>query len=141
LEAVVLSAGCLVSRRFLSGDGAPRGFFVKRSTSPSSAVCGRGEFLVPRPDPCRWRIRCLKLKTMVISRCSASAAAIPGVGSMDPVLGDFPAAMGLAPIQGEEGAAAAARHRQLLGVGVDGIQKDFSVILPLFLDLSVRTEY
>jgi hypothetical protein len=60
---------------------------------------------------------------------------------MDPVLGDFPAAMGLAPIQGEEGAAAAARHRQLLGVGVDGIQKDFSVILPLFLDLSVRTEY
>jgi hypothetical protein len=60
---------------------------------------------------------------------------------MDPVLGDSPAAMGLAPIQGEDGAAAAARHRQLLGVGANGIQEDFFVILLWFLDLSVRTEY
>jgi hypothetical protein len=47
---------------------------------------------------------------------------------MDPLIDDFPAAMGLAPIQGKLGAAAAARHRQLLVVGVNRIQKDFFVI-------------
>jgi hypothetical protein len=62
------------------------------------------------------------MNAMVISRCFV-ASSVPGVGSTDPLIGDFPAAMGLDPIQGELGAAAEAHHRQLLVVGVDGIQK------------------
>jgi hypothetical protein len=76
---------------------------------------------------------------MVISICFTSSVAVPGVGSTDPVISDFPAAIGLAPIQGELGEAVAARHRQLLVISVDGIEKDFFVIFPLFLDLSIRT--
>jgi hypothetical protein len=56
------------------------------------------------------------MNAMVISRCFASVA-VPGVGSTDPVIGDFPAAMGLAPIQGELGAVTAARQV----IGVNGI--------------------
>ncbi|KAK1644447.1 hypothetical protein QYE76_062252 [Lolium multiflorum] len=108
-------------RCFLSGDGVLRSLFIKRSTSPSSAVCGVGELLVPRPDSCRWRIRWLKMKEMVISRCFASSVVVVGVGSTYPVIGNFPAVMGLAPIQGELGAAAAARHRQLLDLSKSSV--------------------
>ena len=52
---------------------------------------------VPRPDPMR-RVRSIKVEEVI--EASATVAALRRVGSADPAIGDFPAASGLAPIQG-----------------------------------------
>jgi hypothetical protein len=72
-----------------------------RLTSPSSPVYGSDKFVRPRPDLARRRVRSLKTKVTMVLRSFATTAAPRGVGSTDPALGNFPAAMVLAPIQGE----------------------------------------
>jgi hypothetical protein len=83
----------------------------------------------------------LKMQVKMVLIYSATTAAFLGVGSSDPALGDFPAATGLALIQGVKrssgsGAPPTAPVRRL-SRDLEGPMCN----LLLFLDLSVRTEY
>ena len=142
MEAGKLQVRSLVSACSPSGDGAPRGIFVKQLTSSSSAVRGSVEFAVPRPGSSRWWSRCVNLKVKMALNLSATKTALRRVRSSDPAIGDFPVAMGLAPIQGVKrssgsGASPMAPVRRLCrDLGEEGLLCNFF----FFLGLSVRSE-
>ena len=80
------------------------------------------------------------MKVKMVFRSSATLATFQVVGSPDPVLGDFPAAMGLAPVQGvlqSSGSGvpliAPARRRRRGPVG-------FLCNFAFILELSLRTQ-
>jgi hypothetical protein len=113
---------------------------VWRLTSPSSSIYGFDPLLVPRPDLARRRIRVKMLEVKMVFDGFAMTAALLGVGSPDPALGDFPAAMGLDPVQGVKrisgsGAPPTAPVRRLCRVP-EGLLCNFVLVL----DLSIRTK-
>ena len=137
----MLHGWSLVSAHFPSDGGALWSFFVLRPTSSGLEVYGSGELAVPRPGSTRRRTRFVKMKMKAISASSASSATSSAVGSVDPAIGDFPLAMGLASIQGVlrssgSGAPPTASVRRRRRDLEDGLL----CIFTFFLGLSVRTE-
>jgi hypothetical protein len=101
MEEKVVSVEVLVSVCVPSRGGALRSFVAPRLTSSRPPVFGSVGFAVPRPVPW-WRgIRMLKeIKEKMALTPKATATTFRRVGSLGPAIGDFPAASGLAPIQG-----------------------------------------
>ena len=97
LEVKALSVWVLLSACVTFDGGAPRSSDAARSTSLSSRVSESCDLLRPRPDPCRRRIWSSKYKWKMVMANFAMDLEIQGVGSSEPLSGDFPLAMGLAP--------------------------------------------
>ena len=88
----------------------------------------------------RRRLRLLKVWKMQVMRSRSKAmATMQGGGPLGSRSVDFPTAMGLRPIQGCRGGAAAARQRHVfIDGGVFLILKDLFVIVLSFEDCAVR---
>ena len=98
VEVAVLLVRVLLSGCFLSGVGGPRSSGAASPTSPASRIRGSAESLVPCPDPCRRRVWIPNKLWKTTSRRFATEVVVQGVGSPEPLSGDFPLAMGLAPL-------------------------------------------
>jgi hypothetical protein len=109
---------------------------AERSPSPCSWFVGTTVRVYPSPDLHMWRIRVLKLKKKMVCRSFAATLAFQGVGSSDPLSGDFPAAEGLAPNQGVKrssvSSAPPARSARRCGRDLEGPVCNFFFSLDLF---------
>jgi hypothetical protein len=79
------------------------------------------------------------LKKMMWNR--ATTVASKGAGPLGPMPGDFLVAEGPLPTKASSGAAATARHRLILLVGVVELQEDLGVFFWFLLDLSVIVSF
>jgi hypothetical protein len=97
-EVAALSVWVLRSAGVPFGDGGLRTSGVARSTSPGLWIFGSAVLSnKPHPDPCRRRIWILKMVWKIVMLILATVLEFRGAGSSEPMSGDFPAAMGLAP--------------------------------------------
>ena len=140
MEVKMASVWCLSSARFPSRGGSPWSSIARRLTSPSPPIYGSGALVVPRPDPRWWRIRRLKTKVKMTLASIVTKTAFLRVGSVDPAVGDFQPATGLAPIQGlrrssGSGAPSTAPVRRPSRDIEEGVMCNFL----LLLGLSVKT--
>jgi hypothetical protein len=125
----------------LTGGGALRSAAAARPPSWRSRLGGAVVRLLPVPEIEERRLRLLKLRKRRVMRTrSTTSAALRGGGSSELRSVDFPSAMGLLPIQGFRGGAAAARQRHVF-FGDDDVEvlQDWVVIFLFFRDCSVRT--
>ena len=108
-------SGVLVAAVISSGGGALRRATTDPPPSPRARLRGGAVRSLPVPVAVEWRRRFRKLlKVMIWRTRSRATASMQGGGSLELRTVDFPSAMGLSPIQGCSGGAAAARRQSVL---------------------------
>ena len=130
----MVTAGVLVSADFPSGGGVPWSSGAGSSTSQHSLL-PECSFPVPARSA---RRRCRRKQKLVVFLAVFSTAAMDG-DSLESSFEDFPSAEESAPIQGQCGAAAAARLRYVLDGGEIQILQDLVVILLFLMGVSVSS--